>query len=242
MKLEHKVALVTGGARRIGRALALGLAARGVDVAVHYHRSEQEAHTCLAEIEALGRRAVALQGDLADPDVPARLIQDACQALGGVEILINSAARFEWGPLDAATPESLARQMAVNAAAPLLLCQHYARQLAPDQRGHILNLIDWRAERPGVMYVAYTMSKAALLALTRSLALALAPQVQVNAIAPGHVLAPDGDEGAYEARVRERIPLARIGTPDEVVKAALYALQSDFLTGEVIHVTGGEHL
>jgi len=159
-----------------------------------------------------------------------------------VDILINSAARFEWGPLDKATPESLARQMAVNASAPLFLCQEYAGRLGPERRGHILNLIDWRAERPGVMYLAYTMSKAALLALTKSLALALAPQVQVNAIAPGHVLPPDSDEGAYEARVRERIPLARIGAPDEVVAAALYALESDFLTGEVIHITGGEHL
>ncbi|MGC9359119.1 MAG: SDR family oxidoreductase [Anaerolineae bacterium] len=242
MDLEGSVALVTGAAVRLGKALALGLAQAGVDVAVHYNRSIAPAQETVSEIRSLGRRAVAVQADLSDSVAVQGLVSAVHEALGSIDILVNSAAIFERGTLETTTEELWDRHLAINLKAPFLLCQSFARQLQSDRRGHILNIADWRALRPGKAFVAYTVAKAGLVALTKTLALGLAPQIQVNAIAPGAILPPPGKSDDALQRLVPRIPLGHTGSPEDIVEAALYLLRSDFVTGEVLDVTGGEHL
>jgi pteridine reductase len=242
MQLAGRVSLVTGAGVRLGRALALSLAERGSDVAVHYHRSEGPAREVVEQIRALGRRAVAVPLDLAQDQGYGELVSRVVESLGSLDVLINSASVFERGTIQTESTVSWDRHIAINVRAPFLLSQAMVSRLQQGQRGHIINIADWRAERPGTQYIAYTVSKAGLVALTKSLALALAPQVQVNVIAPGAILAPPGDPGGYFARLPERIPLRKVGSPQELVQAVVYLLESDFVTGEVLHVTGGEHL
>jgi NAD(P)-dependent dehydrogenase (short-subunit alcohol dehydrogenase family) len=240
--LTDRVALVTGAGVRIGRAIALGLASAGMHVAVHYHSSEAPAREVVDAIRAGGRNAMALQADLADMASLTSLLPRAAESLGPVSVLVNSASIFERGTLAATTEQSWERHLNINARAPFFLCQAYMGQLPPNTRGHIINIADWRALRPGTQYMAYTLSKGALVTLTLSLALALAPTVQVNALAPGAILPPPQDDGGYFQRLGERLPLRRTGDPQEVVDAVLYLLGSDFVTGEILHITGGEHL
>jgi len=242
MELQGRTALVTGAGVRLGKAIALALAERGVHVAVHYHRSAESAAAVVREIEALGCRSVAVGADLGDTAQLDSVVEHCVDALGPLDILVNSAAIFERGTVFTETPESFDRHMAINLKAPLFLTQAFAQRLRPEQRGHIINIADWRALRPGTQYMAYTVSKAGLVALTKSLALALAPQVQVNAIAPGAILAPPGDPGDYFAWLAERLPLRHVGSPREITHTVLYLLESDFVTGELVHVTGGEQL
>lgn len=251
MDITGKVALITGAGVRIGRALALAVAQRGANVLVHYNTSAQEAHEVVALIEKMGNeqhpRAVAIGGDLRDPATPERLIARGMEAFGHVDILINSAAIFRRGSVLDTTEADWDDHLIINLKAPFFLCQAFARRLQPDQRAHIINIADWRAVRPGVAYMAYTAAKAGLVALTKSMALALAPNVQVNAIAPGAILPPSTghtEQGAQEyfAKLAQRIPVKHTGSPTEIAKAVLYLLDSDFVTGEVLFVTGGEHL
>jgi len=242
MDLEGSVALVTGAAVRLGKALALGLAQAGVDVAVHYNRSIAPAQETVSEIRSLGRRAVAVQADLSDSVAVKGLVSAVHETLGSIDILVNSAAIFERGTLESTTEELWDRHLAINLKAPFLLCQSFASQLEAGRRGHIVNIADWRALRPGKAYVAYTAAKAGLVALTKTLALGLAPQIQVNAIAPGAILPPPGKSDDALQRLVPRIPLGHTGGPEDIVEAALYLLRSDFVSGEVLNVTGGEHL
>lgn len=242
MELQDRVAVVTGAGVRLGRAMALALAEAGAHVAVHYHRSSAAAEATADAIRALGRQAVTIQADLGDMGAVRELIPAARESLGCVSILVNSAAIFERGTLATTTEELWDRHLDINLKAPFLLCQAMAGQLEPEMRGQILNITDWRALRPGKLYVAYTVAKAGLVALTKTLALGLAPQVQVNAIAPGAILPPPGESDGALQRLVPRIPMGHTGSPDDVVQAALYLLRADFVTGEVLHVTGGEHL
>jgi len=241
MRLDGKTALITGAGVRLGRALALALAERGTRIVAHYHASQGPAETLAQQIAAQGGQAVSIQADLRDAQALQGLIQRGVEAFGGVDILINSAALFQRAGLLETTETIWDDQFAVNLKAPFFLAQAFARALPPDRRGHIINLADWSALRPGAAYVAYYLTKAGLVALTQSLALALGPQVQVNAIAPGAILPPPGGD-EYFKKVAARIPARRVGSPEEIVKAALYLLDSDFVTGEVLLVTGGEHL
>ncbi len=241
MEVAGRVALVTGAAVRIGRAIALGLAEQGADVIVHYRSSRAQAEQVVASARGMGRRAIALQADLADLDQVMQLLPRAVDALGTVDVLINSASIFERGTLSSTTARDWQRHLDINLRAPFFLCQAFASQLPPGHRGHIVNIADWRVCRPGTEHVAYTVSKSGLVTLTQSLALALAPNVQVNAIAPGAILPSEGDSGYFE-RLAERLPLRRTGGPGDVVEAVLFLLRSDFVTGEMLRITGGEHL
>jgi len=157
-------------------------------------------------------------------------------------VLVNSASIFQRGTILNTTLVNWDDHLAINLRAPFFLCQAFARALREGQRGHIINIADWRAVRPGTQYMAYTFAKAGLVAMTESLAQALGPAVQVNAIAPGAILPPPGDDGAYFRQLADRLPLRHVGAPEEVVKAVLYLLDSDFVTGTLLFVTGGEHL
>ena len=241
MELANRVALVTGAGVRIGRAIALALARQRVRVLVHYHTSAQEAAEVVSQIESLGSKALAIRADLRDAAQLPGLIAQGVEAFGQVDILVNSAAIFRRATLLQTSEQDWDDHLAINLKAPFFLCQAYARALADGQRGHIINIADWRAIRPGTAYVAYFIAKSGLVTMTQSLAQALGPDVQVNAIAPGAILPPP-DDGEYFERLAQQIPLQRTGSPEEVVKAVLYLLDSDFVTGETIFVTGGEHL
>ena len=241
MDLQNKVALVTGAGARIGRVLALALAERSVRVIVHYYTSSAGADAVVAQIKEKGGDALAVQADLRDIANLPHLIERGVETFGQVDILINSAAIFQHGTIYDTNEANWDAHLNINLKAPFFLCQAYAQHLSEDQSGHIINIADWRAMRPGTAHTAYFIAKAGLVAMTRSLALALAPNVQVNAIAPGGILPPPGGDG-YSARLAQRIPAKRVGSPEEIAKAVLYLLDSDFVTGEVLYVTGGEHL
>lgn len=237
------VALVTGGAVRVGRAICLSLARAGFDVALSYRSSAAPASSLVREIETLGRRARAFAVDLRDREAPAALIAAAHAALGRLDVLVCSAASFDAAALADVTADGFARQMAINAQAPLLLAQAAAPHLAHSGRGRIINILDLSAERPLPGRLVHGMTKAALLSLTQSLALELAPEVQVHAVVPGTVLPPPSwSPGAIEALVAPT-PARRVGAGEDVGEAVVHlATCTPFATGGVLHVDGGAHL
>jgi pteridine reductase len=241
LEIAGRVALITGAGVRVGRAIALGLAEQGADIAAHYNSSRAQAEEVVTRIRSLGRRAVALQADVGDIAQVSALFPRATEELGPVDIIVNSASIFQRGTLESTTVEDWDRHLDINLRAPFFLCQAFRAQLPAGKRGHIINIADWRVARPGTQYMAYTLSKSALVTLTLSLALGLAPDIQVNALAPGAILPPPEDDGYFQ-RLAERLPLRRTGSPQDIVDAVLYLLRSDFVTGEVLRVTGGEHL
>lgn len=206
MEITGKVALVTGGARRVGRALALALADAGADIVVNYNASADAAAATVADIEARGRRAVAIQADVARGPAAAGLIAGAAQAMGRLDILVNSASLFERTPLLEISEAEWDRVLGVNLKAPFLLAQAAAPLLARDGGGVIVNIVDLSALQPWPSFAHHSVSKAGLLHLTRVLARSLAPDIRVNSIAPGTVLPPDGTEGedGSERRVIDR--------------------------------------
>lgn len=244
MNVQAHTALVTGGAVRLGKAIALELVRAGVQrVVVHYASSAGPARETAAELRALGAEAYTVQADLTDLEATRSLLPRAVQAAGPITLLVNSAALFLSGGLEATDEEMWERQVALNLRAPFFLCQAFARQLPPDREGCIVNLLDTRVYRPGEDHLAYRLTKAALADLTRNLAVGLAPRIRVNAVAPGAVLPPPG-EGIEHLMgvVRERVPLQRPGSAEAVAASVRHLVESEFLTGVTIPVDGGEAL
>ena len=237
---ERGAALVTGGAKRIGRAICLELAAAGFDVAVHHRDSEAEAATLVREIEALGRRAVALSADLADGVATEALIGRAAAALGPLSVLVNNASVFADDRLDSVTGESWAGHLDVNLRAPVLLAQGFARQ-APNG-AVIINILDQRVLKPDPRFFSYSLSKSALWFATRTMAQALAPRIRVNGVGPGPTL-PSVHQaaGEFEAEARAT-PLQRPGSPEAVADAVRWLVDAGQVTGQMIAVDGGQHL
>lgn len=242
MELHGKAAIVTGGAVRLGGALALALGAEGVRVGVHYGSSAGPAEAVVGQIKAMGSDAVAIQADLSRPAEAGSIVERATAHFGRVDILVNSAAIFEPGNWDDTTEANWDRHFAINLKSPFFLSQAFAAQVGSERTGHIINIADWRGARPGADHLAYTLTKAAIIAMTRSLALALAPNIQVNAIAPGLILPPPGQDQAYLERKASQVPARRVGSPQEIARAMVFLLRSDFVTGDLVFVTGGEHL
>ena len=242
MELDGKVAIVTGGAVRLGKALALALAEQGARLVIHYGSSAGPAQETVTEIKAMGSDALAVQADLSQSGQAPSIVERAVAHFGQVDILVNSAAIFEPGKWHDTTEANWDRHFAINLKSPFFLSQAFAKHLGPERTGHIVNIADWRGVRPGTGHVAYTLTKAALIAMTKSLALALAPNIQVNAIAPGMILPPPGKDQSYLERQAGQIPAQRVGSPQEIAKTPLFLLRSDFVTGELIFVTGGQHL
>jgi len=239
---DRGAALVTGAGRRIGRAIACDLAAQGWRVAVHYNRSAKEAEAVVAEIEAGGGRAVALGAELsAQADVEA-LVPRAAEQLGRLDCLINSAALFDEDSIDTVSRESWDRHMRINLWAPLALSQAFARQLPASARGNIVNIIDQRVWNLTPHFLSYTVSKSGLWTLTRTLALALAPRVRVNAVGPGPTLASARQTGEEFARQCARTPLGRGTTPEEICAGVRYLLGAAAVTGQMLALDGGQHL
>jgi pteridine reductase len=243
VELKGNVAVVTGGAVRIGRAIALSLADAGTAVLVHSFHSDAEARQTVDEILSRGGRAAAVSADLSQPVSAARTVmQAAVDQFGRVDVLVNSAAIFGAGTLASTNEADWDRQFAINLKAPCFLCQEFAVRHAPGKPASIVNIADWRGLRPKPGHLAYTLTKSALLAMTKILAQELAPEIRVNAVAPGAILPPAGAGREYMERLAEHVPLRRSGSVDDVTSAVLFLLRSDFVTGEVLHVTGGEDL
>lgn len=239
METSGKVALVTGGAHRVGRAFALALAQAGADVIVHYNGSAAAADRTVADIEALGRRAVAVQADLSGTAASGELVTRCEGALGRLDILVNSASLFERRPFADITEAEWDQVIAVNLKAPFFLSQAAAPLLRRDGGGVIVNVVDLSALQPWPSFAHHAVSKAGLLHMTRVLARALAPAIRVNAIAPGTILPPEDSEGEEGS---DRRLVAQPGTPGDATAALLYLVRSDFVTGESLLVDGGRML
>lgn len=243
MEIRDRVALVTGSARRVGRAIAGALASRGCHLVLHYRTAAEEAQTLAAEAGRLGVKAIPVEADLAEPRAAGALARAAQEAFGRLDILVNNAAVFPRTPLGEITAAAWDAVFAVNLRAPFLLAQAAAPLMARGGGGRIVNLADVSAERPWPDYIPYCATKAGIVAITRGLAKALAPDVLVNAIAPGTVLWPENYPTEAKERELRRTPLKRTGKPEDVARVVLFLLQeADFVTGQVLNLDGGRSL
>lgn len=237
-----KSVLITGAAKRIGRQMALDMADDGWDVAVHCNKSKAEAEEVVALIKAKGRKASVVHGDLGDANIAQLLMAQCAAGIGPLTALINNASIFESDGVGDITLNSWERHQNINLRAPIMLAQEFAKQLPPDVKGCIINIIDQRVWKLNPRFFSYTMSKSGLWTATRTLAQALAPNIRVNAIGPGPAL-PSARMDAAEFAKQERLTLLGIGTsPKEISLAAKFILSQASLTGQMIALDGGQHL
>jgi NAD(P)-dependent dehydrogenase (short-subunit alcohol dehydrogenase family) len=239
MELAGRVALVTGAGRRLGRALALGLARRGMRLAVHYHTAGHEAQVTLDAIREIGVEAEGFPAELADPVQARALPARVAERFGSLDVLVNSAGIMTRATVEETTPEIWDAIMAINLRAPFLVAQGALPWLRA-ARGRVVNLADVGGLEPWPGYAAHCISKAGVVMLTQTLARALAPEITVNAIAPGAVLPPDNWDDASREHLARTTPLRRLGAPDDIVGALLYLLEGgDYVTGQTLVVDGG---
>ncbi|MDB4914258.1 MAG: short-chain dehydrogenase/reductase [Gemmatimonadetes bacterium] len=235
--LAGRVALVTGAGRRVGRAIAVALGARTMNVIVHYNGSEAGARETVRMIEAAGGSASMRRADLGSIDACERLIDD----VGAMDALINSAAMMLRTPIGQVTATEWEDMNALNVRAPFFLTQRAAPALKTS-KGCVVNIADMAAFETWTGYVPHGMTKAAVVQMTRAMAHALAPDIRVNGVAPGVVMLPDEFDEKGAEHLRRTTPLQRFGTADDVAQAVVYLLQADFVTGEIIRVDGGRHV
>jgi NAD(P)-dependent dehydrogenase (short-subunit alcohol dehydrogenase family) len=234
--------LVTGAAKRLGRAIALRLARDGYDVALHYRSSKPEAEALAADIKALGRRTALVDGELSKEAEVATIVPRASAVLGGLTALVNSASVFEDDRVETATRASWDKHIDTNLRAPLVLAQAFAKQLPPGAKGGIVNIIDQQVLNLTPQFLSYTVSKAGLWTLTRTLAQALAPAIRVNAVAPGPSLkAERQSQENFDAHVKATL-LQRPSEPQDIAGAVAYLLAAPAVTGQMIVVDSGQHL
>jgi NAD(P)-dependent dehydrogenase (short-subunit alcohol dehydrogenase family) len=238
--LNGRTVLVTGGAKRIGRATALSLAAEGADIVVHDHHSLRgDCEKLCGELEKLGVRSWIITADFAVQSDCQSLISRAVKASGRVDILINNASVFSPDTIVDASYDEVVRKMQINAWAPLVISREFDRHT---DSGKIVNILDTRIAGFDFKHLSYIMSKHALHLLTRMTAIEFAPGIAVNSVAPGLILPPEGKDTEYIEALAKTVPLRRHGDPRDVTDAVLFLLRSDFITGQVIFVDGGRHL
>ena len=235
-------ALVTGGAKRIGRAIALRLAREGYAVAVHYRGSRREAEEVKSLIESEGGRAEVVQADLADATAANPLIDKAAAALGPLTLLVNNASLFEPDEVGSLDQNLWEQHFAINLRAPAFLTRDFARQLPESEDGAVINIIDQRVWKPNPKFFSYTLSKAALFTATRTMAQALAPRIRVNAVGPGPTLASRRQSEEDFSRQGQALPLRRNPRPEEIAEAVAFLAQARSVTGQMLAVDGGQHL
>jgi NAD(P)-dependent dehydrogenase (short-subunit alcohol dehydrogenase family) len=240
MSLQGKTVMITGGGVRLGRAMVWSIAHQGGHILLHYNRSHQQAEELQSEIQKLGGQAHLVQADLANADSTLDLI-DQISSYKPLYALINSASIFAPIDLSSTTLDDWETHFRVNLTAPFLLCKAFPSLIEPGGSGRIINILDWRALRPGKDHLPYTISKAALTALTQSLAVELAPNITVNGLAFGAILPPS--DGGDTDRILENVPAERWAHLEEVGEALLFLLEGpEYITGEIIHLDGGRHL
>lgn len=216
------------------------MAARGYRIAVHYNDSRAGAEATVGEIRAMGAEAAPFQADLRRPDAPEALVAAVRSQLGALDVLVSSAAGMERTAFGTISPAQFDAILALNLRAPFLLAQAASREMTAG--GVIINIADHMAEEPWPDYSVHGISKAGIIAMTRHLAAALAPEIRVNAVAPGFVLAPEGYGAVAQARFAGETPLERLGTPEDVAQAVLYLVEAGYVTGETLFVDGGRRV
>jgi pteridine reductase len=241
MQLRDRIALVTGAGRRVGRAIATALGARGMHVAVHFNGSAEGARETAADIQRAGGTATLFQADLSIPSAPAALVDEVAQTLGGLDVLVNSAAIMQRTPLDSVTPAEWDATFAINSRAPFFASIAAHRHMAA-KGGAIVNIADLAGLETWPAYIPHGLSKTVVVQMTKSLAKTLAPSVRVNAVAPGVILLPEGWQEEVGERLRKTTPLKRLGSANDVAEAVIYLLEADYVTGETLVVDGGRHV
>jgi NAD(P)-dependent dehydrogenase (short-subunit alcohol dehydrogenase family) len=239
--LAGRVALVTGAAKRLGHVFALRLAEKGADIIVHYRNSRAEAQDTVSQIEALGRRAVAMEAELTNISAIRQLFVEIEKQFGRLDILINSAANFIQTDFAAVTEEVWDASLDTNLKAPFFCAQAAAPLLKKSGKGVIINFSDTGGLLGWTDYLPHSIAKAGIVMMTRGLAKALAPEIRVNALAPGTITMP-GDPLSWEPHFIQRAPLGRTGNPSEIADAVLFLIQSEFITGETLVIDGGRTL
>lgn len=240
MTAHQRTAIVTGGAIRIGRAIVEALINDGFHVVAHYGYSADAAADLVAKHPG---SVTPVQANLNQPGEAVKRIMAVLSESGrSADVLVNSAAIFEEGQWDDTSEDHWDRHFNINLKTAFFLSQAFAHALPDTQRGHIVNIVDWRGSRPGRDHIAYTLTKSALIAMTRSLAQDMGPRIQVNGVAPGAILPPPGLTVEYLQNRIGHVPLQRHGDPQDIARTVQFLIRSDFITGEIIHVTGGEQL
>jgi NAD(P)-dependent dehydrogenase (short-subunit alcohol dehydrogenase family) len=242
MNISGKVALITGSSKRVGRETAVELARRGARIAIHYRSDESGARETLRQIEEAGSSGELFHAELTDEAAVEHLFADLETKMKALDILVNNASVFDAGTFEQSTPDLWKRQMDSNAMAPFFIAQRASRLMLRQPQGKIVNLVDVAGETIWPGYFAYSVSKAALIAVNKGLAKALAPRIQVNGIAPGPVLFPEYYTEDQKKFAIERTLLKRAGSAKDIVSAVIFLIDNDYITGEVIHVDGGRHI
>ncbi len=237
--LAGKTALITGAAKRIGAALALALSRQGAGIILHYNSAEEEAQNVVQKINDTGGHAVIVQGNLAHEGVANSVLDKALGHANQIDILINNASIFKEMGFEDVTANAINDNMNINAVAPLMLSRRFAEQKIP---GTIINMVDTMVMDYDKKHVPYHLSKRALHALTKMMAVEFAPDIRVNAVAPGLILPPPGKDEAYLEQLIHSNPLHRHGGPEDIVRAVLYLISAEFVTGQTLFVDGGRHL
>jgi len=241
-KLAGRTALITGGAKRLGREIALALAGRGMNIVLHYHTSGADAAELAQRISRIGVKAHIVAGDLADLSRTDELMNRAIKAAGKIDVLINNAAIYGTDQFYDLLPQDLEISLRVNALSPLLLARIFAAQARGAAGGNIINLLDCRIRDYDRGHVSYSLSKKLLSYLTEMMAVEFAPEVRVNGVAPGIILPEPGKGSEYIEKLKLSNPLKKWGSVDDVTRTVLFLLESDFITGQVIFIDGGRSL
>ena len=242
MNISGKIALVTGGAKRVGSAIVQALAARGCHLVVHYHRSQTQAEDTVGQLRAAGHRAIALRADITREDEVEAMIAAATAHFGRIDILVNNAALFYRTPVATLSIEDWQRIMDVNLTGTFLCAHKIGLRMRERGWGHIINIADVAGQRPWADYIPYSVSKACVLTFTQGLAMELAPQVMVNAVIPGPVLFQDDTPDSVRQREINKTLLKRAVSPEDVAAVVVFVAESDYSTGSSFHVDGGRAL
>jgi pteridine reductase len=242
MEILGKTALVTGGAKRVGRAISLALAGKGAHILLHYRGSEKEAQSTASEIKALGGRCSLFQADLEKSSDIIKMLAEIEKKSPGVDILVNSASLYFKTPIESVREEDWDKLIAANLKAPFLLSVEIGRGMSKGSGGKIVNIADWSAFRPYKDFIAYCTSKGGLITMTKALARDFAPKVQANAVAPGPILPPPDMDEAEKAAIAKTTALGRWGKPEDIAGAVTFLIESDFINGAVLVVDGGRSI
>ncbi len=242
MDLTGKIALITGGAKRVGKAITQALAAKGCHLVVHYNTSQTDAQATVQALRAAGNEAIALRADITKEDEVEHMIEAAVSHFGRIDVLVNNAALFYRTPVETLTLEDWERVMDVNLTGTFLCAHKIGLRMRDWGWGHIINIADVAGLRPWADYIPYSVSKACVLTFTQGLAMELAPHVMVNAVIPGPVLFQEDTPDSVQQREIDKTLVKRAGSPEDVAQVVVFVAESDYSTGATFHVDGGRSL